>query len=149
MPFGLYNALATFQRLMNTVLEGTTWKHTMDYIDDINVYSKTWEDHLNHLEDVLERLRKAKLKINAEKCHFYTQEAHFLEHVVGIYGVALDPEKVEKVAKYPIPKCLKEVRSFLGLVRYYRKFIKDYSKKAKPLTSLTQKKQPFEWTKNQ
>ena len=121
----------------------------MDYIDDINVYSKTWKDHLNHLEDVLERLRKAKLKINAEKCYFYIQEAHFLGHIVGTHGVVSDPEKVEKVAKYLIPKCLKEIRSFLGLAGYYRKFIKDYSKKAKSLTSLTQKEQPFEWTKNQ
>jgi hypothetical protein len=146
MPFGLYNALATFQRLMNTVLEGTIWKYTMDYIDDINVYSKTWEDHLKHLRDVLERLRKAKLKINAEKCHFCTQEAHFLGHVVGIHGVAPDPEKIEKVDGYPAPKCLREVRSFLGLAGYYRKFIKDYFKKAKPLTNLTQKERPFEWT---
>jgi hypothetical protein len=149
MPFGLYNALATFQRLMNTVLEGTIWKYTMDYIDDINVYSKTWEDHLKHLRDVLERLRKAKLKINAEKCHFCTQEAHFLGHVVGTHGVAPDPEKIEKVDKYPAPKCLREVRSFLGLAGYYRKFIKDYSKKAKPLTNLTQKERPFEWTNDQ
>ena len=134
---------------MNTVLEGTIWKHTMDYIDDINVYSKTWEDHLKHLRNVLERLREAKLKINAEKCHFCTQEAHFLGHVVGTHGVAPDPEKIEKVDKYPAPKCLREVRSFLGLVGYYRKFIKDYFKKAKLITNLTQKERPFEWTIDQ
>ena len=84
-----------------------------------------------------------------EKCHFCTQEAHFLEHVVETHGVAPDPEKIEKVDKYLTPKCLREVRSFLELARYYRKFIKDYFKKAKLLTNLTQKEWLFEWTNDQ
>src|SRR5256886_11943601 len=82
MPFGLCNAPATFQRLMNTILRDILWKFVMDYIDDISVYSKTWEEHLQHLEEVFKRLRKAKLKINLDKCHFGAQEIQFLGHII-------------------------------------------------------------------
>ena len=82
---------------MNTVLNNTLWKYTMVYIDDINVYSSTWEDHLKHLEEVFKRLRKAGLKINPDKCHFGTQELQFLGYIVGINGIKPDESKIEKV----------------------------------------------------
>ena len=136
MPFGLCNAPTTFQRLMNTVLDGTLWKFTMDYIDDINIYSTSWEEHLKHVKEVLTRLRKAGLMINPNKCHFGTQELQFLGHIVGINGVKPDPEKIDKVKNYPTPKSISDVRRFMGLTSYYRKFIKDFSTVAKPLFDL-------------
>ena len=149
MPFGLCNAPATFQRLMNTVLNGTLWKFTMDYIDDINIYSTSWEEHLEHVKEVLTRLRKAGLMINPDKCHFGTQELQFLGHIVGINGVKPDPEKIDKVKNYPTPKSISDVRRFMGLASYYRKFIKDFSTVAKPLFDLFRGEQQFKWGENQ
>src|SRR5436189_3403049 len=149
MPFGLCNAPATFQRLMNTALEDILWKFVMDYIDDISVYSKTWEEHLQHLEEVFKRLRKAKLKINPDKCHFGAQEIQFLEHVIGIDGIKPDPAKVEKVKNFPQLGNTTELRSFVRLISYYRRFIQDFSKISKPLFELTKKDQPYEWKEPQ
>jgi len=149
MPFGLCNAPATFQRLMNTALGDILWKFVMDYIDDISVYSKTWEEHLQHLEEVFKRLRKAKLKINPDKCHFGAQEIQFLGHVIGVDGIKPDPTKVEKVKNFPQPNNTTELRSFVGLISYYRRFIQDFSKITKPLFELTKKDQPYEWKEPQ
>ena len=133
MPFGLTNAPASFQRLMNTVLGEIAWKYVMGYLDDINIFSKTWDEHLQHLEEVLKRIRKAGLKINPDKCHFATKEMQFLGHIVGAEGIKPDPEKIEKVRNYPRPTNVTEVRRFLGMVQYYRRFIKDCAKIATPL----------------
>src|SRR2546430_3387091 len=121
----------------------------MDYIDDISVYSKTWEEHLQHLEEVFKRLRKAKLKINPDKCHFGAQEIQFLGHVIGIDGIKPDPAKVEKVKNFSQPENTTELRSFVGLISYYRRFIQDFSKISKPLFKLTKKDQPYEWKEPQ
>src|SRR5436853_7941580 len=100
----------------------------MDYIDDINVYFKTWEEHLQHLEEDFKRLRKAKLKINPDKCHFGVQEIQFLEHVIRIDGIKPDPDKVEKVKSFTQPGNTTELRSIIELVSYYRRLIKDFLK---------------------
>src|SRR2546423_15468388 len=111
----------------------------MDYFDDISVYSKTWKEHLQHLEEVFKRLRKAKLKINPDKCHFGAQEIQFLGHVIGINGIKPDSAKVEKVKNFPQPRNTTELRSFVGLISYYQRFIQDFSKILKPLFELTKR----------
>ena len=98
-----------------------------------------------HVEEVLRRLRKAGLMINPDKCHFATQELQFLGHIVGVHGVKPDPEKITKVKEYPRPKNVSEIRKFMGLASYYRKFIKNFSIIAKPLFNLIQKDIVFEW----
>src|SRR4051794_30351580 len=136
MSFRLCNASATFQRLMNNVLEDILWKYALDYIDDITIYSKTWEDHVEHIKEVLSRLRSAGLMINPDKCHFVAKEVQFLGHIVGIEGIKPDPDKIIKIQEYPEPRTTKELRRFIRMVAYYRKFIKEFSKIAKLLFKL-------------
>ncbi|HVH95668.1 MAG TPA: reverse transcriptase family protein, partial [Bacillus sp. (in: firmicutes)] len=149
MPFGLCNAPATFQRLMNNVLGDILWKYALDYIDDITIYSKTWEDHVEHIKEVLSRLRSAGLKINPDKCHFAAKEVQFLGHIVGIEGIKPDPDKVIKIQEYPEPRTTKELRRFIGMVAYYRKFIKEFSRTAKPLFKLLEVDKPYLWEEEQ
>ncbi|GJY84207.1 reverse transcriptase domain-containing protein [Tanacetum coccineum] len=119
------------------------------FIDDILIYSKTKEDHENHLRLMLELLRKEKLYAKFSKCEFWLQEVHFLGHVVNHDGIHVDPSKIEAVKSWKAPTTPSEVRSFLGLAGYYRRFIENFSKIAKPLTSLTQKNQKYEWGEKQ
>ena len=136
MPFGLSNAPATFQRLMQEVLDELVYKKVLVYIDDIIVYSKTFEQHLKDLEEVFEKLRKAELKAKLKKCEFIKREVEYLGHVVGRNGIKTSESNVEKVKNYPRPITIKELRGFLGLASYYRKFIEGFSKLAKPLLKL-------------
>ena len=146
MPFGLCNAPATFQRLMENVLAGLTCDCCMVYIDDILVTSKTFEDHLLHLGKVLDRLCKAGLRLKPTKCNFAQEKVDYLGHVVSKYGVEVDPRKVEAVRDFAQPHDLITLRSFLGLAAYYRRFIPNFSKVASPLHALTRKDTPFVWT---
>ena len=146
MPFGLCNAPATFQRLMETVLAGLARKTCMVYIDDILVFSKTFEEHLTHLEQIFNRLRQAGLRLKLKKCTFAQPKVEYLGHVVTRDGIEVDPKKVEAVKGFPQPTNLKTLRSFLGLASYYRRFIPNFSKEARPLHSLTGKNAPFVWT---
>ena len=146
MPFGLCNAPATFQRLMNLVLAGIQWQSCLVYIDDIIIFGKTFDQHLHNLQQVLDRLRQAGLKLHPRKCHFLQHEVTFLGHVVSQKGVSPDPNKTSKVAQWPTPKSAKEVQQFLGLANYYRKFIKNFAGMARPLHRLTEKGVPFLWT---
>ena len=146
MPFGLCNAPATFQRLMEIVLDDMLWKECFVYIDDVLVCSKTLEEHLAHLDGVFSRLRKANLRLKP-KCMFLCPKVQYLGHVISLEGVAPDPEKVEKVKNYPVPTNPTEVRQFLGLASYYRRFMKDFARIAKPLYSLTCKDVKFEWSR--
>ena len=146
MPFGLCNAPATFQRLMNLVLAGIQWHSCLVYIDDIIIFGKTFDQHLHNLQQVLDRLRQAGLKLQPSKCQFLQHEVIFLGHVVSQNGVAPDPEKTSKVAQWPTPSSAKEVQQFLGLASYYRRFVKDFAAVAKPLHRLTEKGVPFVWT---
>ena len=148
MPFGLCNAPAMFQRLMEFVLDGMLWKNCFLYIDDVLVCSKTLDEHLTHLTEVFRRLRKANLRLKLKKCMFLHPKVQYLGHVISREGVSPDPEKVEKVKNYPVPTNPTEVRQFLGLASYYRCFMKDFAKIAKPLYSLTCKDNimTFEWS---
>ncbi|XP_040203506.1 uncharacterized protein LOC120935519 [Rana temporaria] len=147
MPFGMKNAPATFQRVMNDLLEGLE-PFAVAYLDDIAVFSPTWEEHLMHLSQVLDRLTDANLTVKPSKCQIGMNDVHYLGHQVG--GGTLKPQtgKVEAILAWPIPQTKKQVMSFLGTAGYYRKFVGNYSSLAKPLTDLTKKKLPkvVSWT---
>ena len=147
MPFGLCNAPSTFERLMERVLEGLHWKILLVYLDDIIIYGKTFGEELDRIEAVFQRLRKAKLKLKPKKCHLFCKQVGFLGHVVSEEGVATDPEKIEAVKAWPTPTSVTEVRSFVGLASYYRRFIKGFAVVARPLHKLMEKEERFRWTK--
>lgn len=146
MGMGLTNAPATFQKLMYKVLGGLLWTNAMAYLDDIVVFSKSFDQHLVDLKAVFDRIRNCKLKIKIPKCSFAKAGIHYLGYVITPRGVECDPATTARVENFGIPKCRKDVRSFLGLTNYYRKFIKNYSNIAKPLHNLTRKDFDFAWT---
>jgi hypothetical protein len=144
MPFGLMNALATFQAIMNDIFRPYLRKFVLVFFDDILVYSRNLKEHQQHLRLVLAVLLANSFVANQSKCKFGCMEIDYLGHIISGQGVAVDPEKVQCMMAWPKPKNVKGVRGFLGLTGYYRKFIKDYGKVAKPLTELT-KKYNFAW----
>lgn len=146
MPFGLCNAPGTFQRAIEHTLRGLQWHVAVLYLDDIIVYSKHFEEHLRNLSLVFDRLENANLKLKAKKCSFFKQEVTFLGHIVSREGVKTDPSKTRAVMDWKIPQSVTELRSFLGLVSYYRRFIKDFAKIAKCFHGLTSKNTPWNWT---
>ncbi|WVZ97495.1 hypothetical protein U9M48_043024 [Paspalum notatum var. saurae] len=139
MSFGLTNAPAFFMYIMNSVFMNELDKFVVVFIDDILVYSKNEEEHEEHLRTVLTRLREHQLYAKFSKCAFWLREVSFLGHILSEKGVAVDLSKVEDVLNWKQPETVMEIRSFLGLAGYYRRFIKDFSKTAKPMTSLTKK----------
>ena len=145
MSFGLTNAPSTFQRLMSRVVHNLEWKICLIYIDDIIIFSSSFDEHLQRLRLVFDRLRQANLKLKPSKCHFARSSVRFLGFIVSSSGVSPDPDKISAVKTFPIPTNVKEVRSFLGLCNYYRRFVKDFAKKASPLHRLTRKDVPFVW----
>jgi transposase InsO family protein len=147
MPFGLTNAPATFQELINNVLRAHLDIFVVAYLDDILVYSENEEDHVEHVRTVLRCLSKYNLRVKPEKCKFHKKEVDFLGYIVGVDGVRMSEEKIKVVKEWPQPKTVKEIQSFLGFLNFNRQFIKDYSKIAIPLTKLTRKDTPFEWSK--
>jgi transposase InsO family protein len=149
MPFGLTNAPATCQELINNVLRVHLDKTVVAYLDDILVYSKTLEEHIRHVTEVLECLRKADLRLKPEKCEWHKEEVEFLGFVVGRNGVKMSDKKIQVVKDWPKPTTVKGIQEFLGFVNFNRRFIKDYSKKALPLTRLTRKDTPFKWDQQQ
>ncbi len=149
LPFGLTNAPATFQFMMNNVLRPYLNKFVLVYLDDILIYSKTPEDHLKHIQLVLDILRKHKLFAKLSKCAFGTTNVDFLGHVVSSEGIKVDPNKIAVIKDWPRPKTQKDVRSFLGLAGYFRGFVKDFASVARPLTELTSKTVQWKWTQVQ
>lgn len=145
MPFGLTNAPATFQRLMTHVLKGLNGKNVVVFIDDLCVFSRSWEEHLVHLRAVFDRLRKAGLRLNIAKSHFARPEQKFLGFIVSKDGVKTDPQKVKAMKEFPTPRNLTQLRSFLGTTNFYRRFIQNYSALVLPLIRLTRKDVPYEW----
>ena len=149
LPFGLTSAPATFQRLMEQVVKGLHWKTLLLYLDDIIVIAPDFETHLARLGEVLGRLRGAGLKLKPTKCELLRTKVGYLGHVVSRQGVSTDPEKIKAVAQWPTPRGLKDLQAFLGTVGYYRQYIQGFATVAKPLTRLTGKGEPWQWTSEQ
>ena len=146
MPFGLCNAPATFERLMESVLAHMPWETCLVYLDDIIVLGKSFDEHLDNLTRVFERLRNSNLKLSTTKCCLCQTQVTYLGYVVTRNGIEPDPKKIEAVRSWPVPLNVQELRSFLGLCSYYRRFVRDFAKMAKPLHSLTHKNASFKWT---
>nr|GFC49240.1 putative reverse transcriptase domain-containing protein [Tanacetum cinerariifolium] len=145
MPFGLTNAPAVFIDLMNRVFHEFLDKFVIVFIDDILVFSKSKEEHEDHLRTVLQTLRHKKLYAKFSKCEFWLSSVAFLGHIVSAKGITMDPAKVEAITKWPRPTSVTEVRSFLGLAGYYRRFVEGFSRFALPLTKLIRKGERFVW----
>ena len=144
VPFGLAQAPAYFQLLMNKVLKGL--KFAMTYLDDIIIFSRDELQHLEHLEIVFSRLREAGLKMKHSKCDFFKSEIHYLGHLISPEGISPLPNKLDSIKHMPVPNSVKEIKQFLGLTGYYRKFVPRFADISRPLTTLTKKDAKFEWT---
>ena len=149
MPFGLSNAPATFERLMESMLRGYLWERCMCYLDDVIVYGKTFDQTLENLRLVFDRVREAGLKLKPKKCELFKREILYLGFIVNGTGVHSDPKKIAAVKDWPVPCSIPDVRSFLGFANYHRRFVKDYAEIAEPLTALTRGKTPFRWGSEQ
>ena len=144
VPFGLAQAPAYFQLLMNKALKGL--KFAMTYLDDIIIFSQDELQHLEHLEIVFSHLREAGLKMKRSKCDFFKSEIHYLGHLISPEGISTLPNKLDSIRHMPVPNSTKEIKQFLGLTGYYRKFVPRFADISRPLTTLTKKDAKFEWT---
>ncbi|KAL5020764.1 hypothetical protein ScPMuIL_002155, partial [Solemya velum] len=147
LAFGLCNAPSSFERLMERVLSGLHWKICLIYIDDIIIYSQTFDQHIDRIQQVLDCLHEAGLKLKPQKCHLFKTEVLYLGFIVSNAGVKTDPDKIERIRSWPNPCNITDVRSFLGLCCYYRKFVDNFSDIAVPLYNLTKKNTRFHWDK--
>ena len=145
-PFGLSNAPAIFQRLMNELFQQSLYQTNRNYLDDVLTYSKTAEDHLKHLEEVFVTLGHAKSKLKPKNCQLLQRQVVYLGHVIGVDGTSPDPEKTSKVMECPVPKTVRVVRSLIGFANEYRRLVKNFASIAKPLHDLTKNRARFEWT---
>jgi len=145
MPFGLSNSGATFQRLMDAVFAGLKWKSLLVYIDDVIVFSKSFDSHMKDLEEVFARMSKAQLKFKTNKCFILQSEVKYLGHIVNKNGIRADPDKVKAISHMPVPKNVSELRSFMGMASYYRAFIYNFASVCKSLYELTRLDNRFEW----
>lgn len=148
MPFGLKNSPSTFQRVVDNVMTGLQGEQCLVYMDDIIIYSSTLEEHLERLRNVFDRLRQSNFKIQPDKCEFLRKEVAYLGHLITENGVRPNPAKIDAIQRFPQPKNPKEIKQFLGLTGYYRRFVMDYSKIIKPLTNLLKKDVPFNFNES-
>eukprot|EP00253_Pinus_taeda_P033032 PITA_33032 len=146
LPFGLTNAPATFMCLMNSVFHQFLDKFVLIFIDDILIYSRSKEEHEEHLRMVLQTLREHQLYAKLSKCDFYKEEIQYLGHVISKEGIVVDPEKIKTILDWPVPKDVADIRSFMGLAGYYRRFVEGFSRVAYPITSLHKKGRTFRWS---
>ncbi len=146
MPFGLTNAPVVFQALVNDLLRDMLNKHVFVYLDDILIFSRTKEDHIHHVQAVLQRLLENSLFVKAEKCEFHVPSVSFLGYIIGQGSIHMDPAKVSAVTAWPVPDSWKQLQRFLGFANFYHRFIRGYSTVAAPLTDLTSSKIPFSWS---
>lgn len=146
LSFGLCNAPATFERMMESVLSGLHWETCLLYIDDVIVFGDSFDQHLQRVADVLDRLGKVGLKVSPTKCQLFKKQVSFLGHTVSEEGISTDPNKISAVEHWSAPKNLHDLRSFLGLCSYYRRFVEGFATIAKPLHRLTEKSRSFLWT---
>ncbi|KRZ50518.1 Retrovirus-related Pol polyprotein from transposon 17.6, partial [Trichinella nativa] len=147
MPFGLCNAPATFQRLMEIALRGLVGSDCLVYLDDVIVFGKTAEEHTARLREVFRRLREVGLKVKPEKCRLMKRRVAYLGHIISEKGIATDPSKTSAVREWPTPTCVSELRQFLGLASYYRKFVNGFANVAAPLHRLLEKGAEWDWSK--
>ena len=145
MPFGVTNAPSTFQRMMNSLFKEELDDYVLVYLDDILVFSSTLEEHIAHIRKALERLRSAKLYARLHKCAFFQRRVEYLGFDVSAEGIQPSQEKVKAIVEWPKPQSVRDVRGFLGLASFYRRFIKQFSLKARPLTDLTREKTVWQW----
>ena len=136
---------ATFERLMEKVLKSLQWQTLLLYQDDVIIFSKDFENHLERLAEICQRFRSAQLKLRPEKCQLFQREVHYLGHVVSRHGIATHPAKIFAVKDWKIPQCTQEAKSFLGFVGYYRRFCPDFATIARPLNVLSSKDTKFQW----
>ena len=148
MPFGLKNALATFQRIIQQILGQYLYKGAINYLDDIIIYSKTFDEHMKLLNGILSVLNEYGIKLKLPKCSFATESVQYLGHVISHNSVHPSPDKIDAIQRFPRPLSLRQLRRFLELAQYYRRFIRDFSRIARPLTDLTCKNTPFLWTES-
>ena len=146
MPFGLNNSCNTFQRTMELALQGLQWETCLIYIDDVIVYGTSFEEHMERITQVLERIESAGLKLRPDKCTLLQSEVVFLGHVVSAEGIKPNPSNISKIMEWPAPKSVKEIRQFIAMGSYYRKFVKNFAKIVRPMVDLTKKDKPFIWT---
>ena len=145
VPFGLAQAPAYFQQLISMVLQDCR-DFVMAYLDDIIIFSRTPEEHLKHIEIIFQKLKIAGLKLKESKCDFFKSEIHYLGHLISDKGIQPLPEKLDTIRNMPRPRTPKEIKQFLGLTGYYRKFVPHFSEISRPLAKLTAKDASFEWT---
>lgn len=146
MPYGVIGGPGTFQGIMNDILGPLLRRCVVVFIDDILIYSNTYEEHIYHIKQVLEILQHHQFFVKLSKCFFAQQELRYLGHVISASGVSTDPRKVQIIENWPTPTSVKELRSFLGMAEYYRKFVKNFGLISKPLTNLLKKGELFIWT---
>ncbi len=149
MPFGLCNAPATFQRLMNKILRPYIGKFVEVYLDDVIIHSRSKEEHIKHVRAVLQKIREANLKLKPSKYKWFKQELTFVGHVIGINGIRPDPRNIEKIKNAQVPSNTTQLRGFLGLAQYYKQYVKDYADVAGSLYDMLKNDAPEYWEQDQ